>query len=245
MAISKPQVKKKRKKTLLKCQEGHVRRKRSITWRAKAKADLDYFYEFIQPHRARFADAFAKVFWFVMFPSIAVAAILFYLAENPPTGYAVDDFCVNDPRASSDTNSTLGRDRISDIECKTAEENSLSAASASWWILFIGCRQVLTLGIAKISEIIIINFFTFRTRLFPRTFGSTFSLALAQSKGWPYMMTTWGLFNLILNYGDRRFARHWLYWQDAIAMFNQTNPSGNVTYSLYYRRLIYFQLVWV
>jgi hypothetical protein len=223
----------------------HRQGTRKTTWRSKAKADLDYFYEFIQPHQARFWGVFAKVFWFVMFPSITVAAILFYLAENPPTGFAVDDACVGNGRASNNTNGLLDRDSPSgyaDSKCMTAEEKSLAVASASWWILFIGCRQVVTLGIGKISELIIINFFTFRTRFFPKTFGSTFSLALAQSKGLPYMMTTWGLLNLILNYGDRRFARHWLYWQDAIAMCNETNPSGNVTGNLYYRRLIYISI---
>jgi hypothetical protein len=28
--------------------------------------------------------------------------------------------------------------------------------------------------------------------------------------------------------GDASYARHWLYWQDEIGLFNERNPGGNV-----------------
>jgi len=47
---------------------------------------------------------------------------------------------------------------------------------------------------------------------------------------------------MIFLYGPRKFAHHWLYYQNTFAMANSTNPSGNITDSKYYRRIIYLSL---
>jgi hypothetical protein len=52
------------------------------------------------------------------------------------------------------------------------------------------------------------------------------------------MMTTWGLYSFMLLYGNHPFARNWLYWQDAIELFNESNPSGGVTSLEFYRNLL-------
>ena len=39
-------------------------------------------------------------------------------------------------------------------------------------------------------------------------------------------------------YGNGQFAKHWLFWQDAIGMFNTRNPSGNVPNSLVNMRIL-------
>jgi hypothetical protein len=194
-------------------------------WKCGMKDNVLYLLEFWKPHRSDMWKMFTRTFWFLMFPSLAIATLLFYMFENPPTGRATDVSCVID-----DKNATA--------ICETPEEKSLAAASVSWWLLFFGCRQVVTLFIGKISELIVINFFVLRTRVFPRMLGTTLSLALAQSKGGPFMIISSGIFNLMLNCGDRKFARHWLYWQNWIGLMNEDNPSGNVTDHPFYRRLI-------
>ena len=78
-----------------------------------------------------------------------------------------------------------------------------------------------------------------------------------QSKGWPFTLFCWGINNFCFLYGKNSFARHWLFWQDAVDMvsrfwydevtvlcfvsnsvfivyplqFNATNPAGNVVES--------------
>jgi hypothetical protein len=50
------------------------------------------------------------------------------------------------------------------------------------------------------------------------------TLLIAQSKGWPFMALTWGLLDLALLHGSSEFASSWLYWQDAMDVFNKANP---------------------
>ena len=134
---------------------------------------------------------------------------------------------------------------FSDTKNKTIcrnEEKSLEEASVSWWFLFIGVRQVLTFCLSVLLELIIIDFFTFRTRFFPKLLGTKLSLAVGQSKGWPFLLFFWAVFDMIFLYGTRQFSRHWLYYQNTFAMLNSTNPSGNIPDSKFYRRIIYLSL---
>ena len=122
------------------------------------------------------------------------------------------------------------------------QEKSLEEASVSWWFIFVGVRQVLTFCLSVLLELIIIDFLTFRTRFFPKLLGTKLALAVGQSKGWPFLLFFWAVFDMIFLYGPRKFAHHWLYYQNTFAMANSTNPSGNITDSKYYRRIIYLSL---
>jgi hypothetical protein len=85
-----------------------------------------------------------------------------------------------------------------------------------------------------------------------------------QSKGWPFLLFGWGINNFCFLYGKNSFARHWLFWQDAVDMvsrfycdgvtalcfvfnsvfivyplqFNATNPAGDVVESDTYRSFL-------
>ena len=47
----------------------------------------------------------------------------------------------------------------------------------------------------------------------------------------PFVLTVWALYDLGLLAGSSAFVRHWGHWQNVIHMFNESNPSGNVTNS--------------
>lgn len=91
-------------------------------------------------------------------------------------------------------------------------------------------------------QLLVIDFLTLRTRIFPKLLGTQMSLAIAQSKGWPFVLLMWALLDLLFLYGDRRVARHWLYWQKLIDLMNSTNPSGNVTDHDRYKLIIYLSI---
>ncbi|KAG7366028.1 mechanosensitive ion channel [Nitzschia inconspicua] len=129
-----------------------------------------------------------------------------------------------------------------DIPLCIDEEMSLEKASASWWILFLGCRQAVMLSVATFLQLLIIDFLTLRTRVFPKVLGTQMSLAIAQSKGWPFVLFMLALLDLMFLFGDRRIARHWLFWQKFISLMNATNPSGNVTDAHFYKLIIYISL---
>jgi hypothetical protein len=84
-------------------------------------------------------------------------------------------------------------------------------ASASWWLIFICIRQVTVVTLAKCTEVIFIDFLALQTRSVLRLFGPVVTLLIVQSKGWPFLVTSWGLYNFGLLAGSHPFARHWLY----------------------------------
>jgi hypothetical protein len=121
------------------------------------------------------------------------------------------------------------------------EVKSLAQASASWWFLFLA-RQSTTLGLAGLLQVIVIDFGTLRSRLFPKILGTTISLGVAQSKGWPCILFFWALLDMILIYGSRPFSRHWMHWQTWISLMNPVNPSGNVTENQKYKTTIFVSI---
>lgn len=101
-------------------------------------------------------------------------------------------------------------------------------ASVSWWFLFIGVRQVLTYSMALVTQSLVIDYLALSSRLCLDWLGPVVTLLVVQSKGWPFILIFWALYDLILLSGDRDFAHHWGYWQDWVGLFNEDNPSGNV-----------------
>ena len=132
-------------------------------------------------------------------PLIGIAALLFYIFENPPTGLSLDG------------------DR----------ENH---ASASWWLIFF-LRQVITLSLALLLQMVLVDFFSIGTRVMLKILGPIFTLLVVQSRGWPFVFFWWSILDFAMLYGDRNFARHWLYFQDHVGLFNSQNSSGNVVNS--------------
>jgi hypothetical protein len=100
--------------------------------------------------------AYCKVvLLYLIIPCTGVAAILFNLADNPPTGYNV-------PASASG-----------------AAVHS-TTASASWWLLFLGVRQVITFSLAMASELIVIDLLSIRVRGTLKVFGPWITLMIVQ-----------------------------------------------------------------
>jgi hypothetical protein len=103
-------------------------------------------------------------------------------------------------------------------------------ASSSYWLIFF-VRNIITFTFAKVVEVFVIDFLFLQTKVMLRLVGPLMTLLVVQSKGWPFLLSIWGILDLTMLAGDNPFARHWLYWQDAIALFNSENPGGDVTSS--------------
>lgn len=108
-------------------------------------------------------------------------------------------------------------------------ENAISAsASASWWLLFICVRQMITLMLAFATQALVIDFLGLETKILLRFLGPVLSLLIVQSKGWPCIVMFWAMFDFILLQGDWPLAHHWGYFQSYVGLFNADNPSGNI-----------------
>ena len=126
---------------------------------------------------------------------------------------------------------------------ETANVEDSENASVSWWLMFIGVRQVFTLLLAKLAEAILIDFLAVQTRVSLRIIGPFFTLMLVQSKGWTFQLFAWASIDFTILYGSSDFAHHWLYFLDGtISLFSEKNASGNVVESQNYRDLLFTAL---
>ena len=114
----------------------------------------------------------------------------------------------------------------------------------------------------------IVDYFCLRSTLSVKILGPFVTLFIAQSKGWPCVFFWWAVNDFCFLYRGK-FARHWLFWQDAIELvrcenrleictdmfepntnllvfssqFNDTNPAGSVISSSSYTRVLIVTLV--
>jgi hypothetical protein len=112
----------------------------------------------------------------------------------------------------------------------STDGSSAYHASASWWLIYF-LRQVITLSVALLLQIILVDFFSIGSRVMLKILGPIFTLLIVQSRGWPFVLFWWSMLDFAMLYGDRAFARNWLYWQDHVGLFNSQNPSGQVVNS--------------
>jgi hypothetical protein len=120
-----------------------TRREPRKSFAAHIKEELDYVSKFRDATRNPLASAiyvYCKVvLLYLILPCTGIAAILFHLADNPPNGYDVE-----------------GTTSVTAVRS--------SSASASWWLLFLGVRQVITFSLAMGTELIVIDFLSIRVR---------------------------------------------------------------------------------
>ncbi|CAB9529446.1 expressed unknown protein (Partial), partial [Seminavis robusta] len=108
--------------------------------------------------------------------------------------------------------------------------------TAAWWLLF-ATRQTVTLGIARLTVYVLVDGFMLGTRLAVQTLGPLLTLIAATGKGWPLILSTWGVWNLVLMHGDHSFQRNWMYWT-RMGLFNQHYEGLMLNSGLYTRVLL-------
>jgi hypothetical protein len=110
------------------------------------------------------------------------------------------------------------------------------SATVSWWLDFFG-RQLLTLELARVSQWIIVDILTLKTKATIELCGSLVTLLLIQSKGWPFLATSWACIDLCILHGDNKFPVHWLYWTD-IAIYSEANSGSYIINAELYLRVL-------
>jgi hypothetical protein len=153
----------------------------------RAAEELLDFEDWLRYKRS-YAWSYAKALvLFIMLPATAIASILFYAAGNPPCNF---ETCTK-----ADSSGKFN--------------NEYHLASASWWLLFICCRQVITFSMARGTEAFVIDFLAIRTRWAVRVLGPYITLCIVQSKGWPCTVFFWSIIDFAMLYGHNRFSNHW------------------------------------
>jgi hypothetical protein len=126
------------------------------------------FQDYIHPIKGSIRIYLRIALFYLAIPALGIAAILFYLAGNPPIGILANN---GKPDADGKLFNTDG------------EQISSNVASYSWWLLFLCVRQVVTFSAAKLMEMIVIDFFSIRLGVTFKMFGAWPTLFIMQSKG--------------------------------------------------------------
>jgi hypothetical protein len=100
-----------------------------------------------------------------------------------------------------------------------------AGGSVSWWLI-LTFRWVLTRVLSRIFQYLLLDCIALRSSVALNTLGPITTLTLMQSRGWPFELVCWCIFNFAMLYGTGEFAQHWLFYQPFLAMFNANNQSG-------------------
>ena len=196
------------------------RRVSTLTQRSERIYHLKIWYDdLIRPKLPAFVRAATHVILFIILPLICIAFILYYGAGNPPEAI------------TPETSNGL------DSDVNNMGEALPGQASYSWWALFF-VRQTFLLSCIRAGEVFTIDILALRTPLFVKTVGSFATLMVVQARGWPYILTFWSLADFCFLFGNYAFARHWLFWQDWIELFTESNPAGDFLHSTFYMRIL-------
>jgi hypothetical protein len=110
-------------------------------------------------------------------------------------------------------------------------------ATVSWWFNFLG-RHLITLELARVTEWLVIDCFLLGSRFTVQLFGPFLTLLAIQGKGWPFIIASWSMWDLLLLHGNNTFQTHWLYWT-GWKIYSQGNSGSYILSSdLYLRALL-------
>lgn len=120
--------------------------------------DWQTFEEFLSPRKKHIHMYCKTLLFFVIMPATGIAAIFFYVLENRKTG--------------------------GDATEEAIAQADVTKASVSWWILFVGVRQVVTLSLAIATQSFVIDFIVLGSHFSLKLLGPVITLLVVQSKGW-------------------------------------------------------------
>lgn len=178
--------------------------------------------DFVKPIKSTICLFVKVTLFYLMIPATGIAAILYYWCGNPPVGILKNNGQL--------INGTLYNTNDQVVDPATA--------AISWWLIFICVRQLITFAMAQTAQIIFIDFLSIKSRFSFKVFGAWATLFILQSRGWPFVLFFWAVFDFALLSGARRFSSCWLYWQTTIGLFSEQNPSGHVVDSEWNYRVL-------
>lgn len=124
---------------------------------------------------------------------------LYYFFGNPMVGEGLNydevTFYFDDPTTAplpdgTPTAAPIALDEVNGgnphLVCKHGQVTN--GPSVSWWVLFLGVRQVITLGFARAAQFLIMNYVLKIN--FSGMMGPSVRLLFLQARGWPFIMVS-------------------------------------------------------
>lgn len=98
-------------------------------------------------------------------------------------------------------------------------------------------RQIFLLQIAFILQTCLIDWTILSSRLVLAIVGPWATIFCLQSRGWPFLVGTWGLLAMVFLHGDDAFSQHWLHFT-GIKIFTVANSGSYIINSSPYLRVL-------
>jgi len=117
----------------------------------------------------------------------------------------------------------------------------LNNASISWWLNFCG-RQLITLQIAFWAQYVLIDFFVLSCKPVANLLGPLLTVWAIQSRGFNFIITTWGVVDAILLHGDNDFQNRWMHWT-GWKIYQPTEYGVKILSSTLYSRILISMIV--
>jgi hypothetical protein len=96
---------------------------------------------------------------------------------------------------------------------------------------------MVVLELSRFTEYLVIDCITLSTRIVAKILGPLVTIFCIQSKGWPFVVAGWGVWDLLLLHGNNDFQSHWLYWS-GIAIYSNANSGSYILEANVYLRIL-------
>lgn len=158
-----------------------------------------------------------------VFPLFLISMVLFYVFGNPGI-----DFLPGDATVSWWLN-FIGR--IVSVSC------SLQFLEFSQILNPFKGRHIILLQLSMILQTILFDWIIMSTRLILEVAGPWTTLFCLQSRGWPFLVGTWGILALCMLHGDNDFVQHWFAFT-GMRIFTVANSGSYILTSTIYLRVL-------
>jgi hypothetical protein len=106
-------------------------------------------------------------------------------------------------------------------------------------------RQLVVLELARLTQWIWIDAIIAPNKLVATMLGPLHVIFWYQARGWPFIVTAWGLWDMLLLHGDNPFQLHWLHFTDMRIYANANSGSYILSSSQYLRVLLAMVIIGV
>jgi hypothetical protein len=115
------------------------------------------------------------------------------------------------------------------------------SAHSAWMVNFVG-RQVVTFELARLAQWLLLDCLMLGSRIMSQWLGPIMTMTAVQSRGWPFLVTAWAGWDMLILYGNGPFQSHWLYWTD-IELYTIANSGQYILSSEVYLRILICMIV--
>ena len=98
------------------------------------------------------------------------------------------------------------------------------------------------LELSRFSQAILVDGLIRRKKGFSKLMGPWVTVYFHQSRGWPFVLSAWGFWDLMFLEGNSRFKQHWFYFT-GLQIFSKQNSGAYILSSQYYLRILFCMII--